>query len=144
MKRKLPTPRAEYLGPTAARLMMSDATEYHVWATFGGTANPFAQVVQVVRVATHEVPNSKWVEFALVPEAVTLTGSPLYAVPTIADEKIKCEWSDFLRLTRWRKNVGDLTPREQARIARIEVLPVAEYPVRLVAVDDPIRKQGKV
>lgn len=141
MKRKLPKlDGALYLGPSQAQQHMMNTGEYHLWAT--ATDSP--TVIRLVRKATHEVPNSKWVEFAVVPEALLLNRVPLYVSPSYAGMAVRCEWSDFLRLTRWRKTVQDLPPTDQAKIARLEPAPDAANTLRLVAVDDPIRRQRSV
>lgn len=142
MKRKLPKLDGElYLGPDGAEERITQVNEYAVWAT----ALDSSAVVRLVRVATHEVPNSKWVEFTVAPEAVLLNGKALYISPEYASLKVRCEWSDFLRLTRWRKNVQGLPSEDQAKIARLTYTNKSTQvmPVHLVAVDHPIRKGGK-
>lgn len=137
MKRKLPPIQSTlYVGPDGAQQALLNANEYHLWAT----AVDSSQVVRVVRRATHEVPNSKWVEFAVVPEAMMMHGAPLYVDPMYNGLLIRCEWSDFLRLTRWRKAVQGRAPHEQAQIAALQQSGESEYPVRLVAIDHPIRR----
>lgn len=144
MKRKLPRPRQErYLGPTRTdqALYRNDAT-YTLWAYALDTTDSKQDcLVRVTRVATHEVPGSKWVEFAFVPEAVLMTGQLLYAQPRFGKAKIKCEWSDFLRLTRWRKQVADKAPSDQGRIAELHLYDVTGDPFySLVAIDHPVRR----
>lgn len=140
MKRKLPPVTNRYLGPDMAeKTLTQDDTGFSVWATYED------QVVRVSRLRTHEVPGSKWVEFAVAPHAILLTGQRLYPHPQFANLTIRCEWSDFLRLTRWRKSVEGFPRAEQALIARLQYTnkSTAAMPLQLVAVDHPIRKTGK-
>lgn len=141
MKRKLPKIDGDlYLGPNFVKSLLNP-DEYTVWAT--GVDSP--SVIQLVRKATHEIPNSKWVEFAVVPEAILLNRSPLYASPLYAGMRVRCDWSDFLRLTRWRKNVQHLEPTQQAWIAAVTEWPThdAAHPYRLIAVDHGIRRKAR-
>lgn len=140
MKRKLPKiDTHRYLGPDQAEQALFNANEYHLWATTSDTT----QVVRMVRQATHEVPNSKWVEFRVVPVAMMLNGKPLYPDPIYEGLMVRCEWSDFLRLTRWKKAVQHCSPQEQAMIANLRRTVESEYPFRLVAVDHPIRRGAR-
>lgn len=138
MKRKLPPVMSRYLGPDMAeKTLTQDDAGFSVWAMY------LDQVVRVSRLRTHEVPGSKWVEFSVAPHAILLTGQRLYSEPLFADHTVRCEWSDFLRLTRWRKAVESFPPQEQALIARVDHKPMPVFQYALVAVDHPIRKTGK-
>lgn len=122
MKRKLPRPQSErYLGPTRTdQALHKNDDSYTLWAYAMDIADEKDDcLVRITRVATHEVPGSKWVEFAFIPEAVLMTGQLLYARPHFAKYKISCDWSDFLRITRWRKQVLDKSPEDQGRIAEV-------------------------
>lgn len=151
MKRKIPVATGWYLGPDAAAEITSpDSNAYVLWAR-AKVGDTSVGPVRIIRVATHEVPGTKWVEFEVLPELVLFSpGARLYAAPEFTDtQSLYCDWSDFLRLTRWRKQVDGHPADIQARIACVlrgdGNLPHASSGLswRLVAVDDPIRKELK-
>lgn len=115
---------------------MLDPTGYAVWAWF--TSPGTLDLVRVSRIATHEVPGSKWVEFEARPHTVLMNGTGVYAHPDFKESHIRCEWSDFLRLTRWRKALADRAPEEQACIARVKYNEELHGWV-LIAIDHPDR-----
>ena len=86
---------------------------------------------------TREIGNTKVVEYSVYPAGTLLTGSPFYAHPALANLTITCQWSDFLRLTRWRKSLAHLEPQDQGLIASIQ-RNLTVY--TLVAVDHDIRR----
>lgn len=154
MKRKLPSlsDTTRYLGPDDAHKQIAALGDtYTLWAYTMTPSDPNSintdapdgepVMVRLARVGTHEVPGSKWVEFTVLPEAVLISGGFLYASDKLAGMLVMCDWSDFLRLTRWRKQVAHLSPDLQALIARCSVSTHERGMaiLRLTAVDDPIR-----
>lgn len=153
MKRKLPklvNAQRQYHGPHLVDAVLNvDPTNFALWALTPTVSDPIrpenAAVIRVFRTKTHEVTGSKWVEFAFAPSAVLLNGSQVYLLPEFKDARIICEWSDFLRLTRWRKQVTDHPPEKQALIAHVEYAMGLSMGCKfaLRAVDHPIRKGAK-
>jgi hypothetical protein len=144
VKRKLPSTTGQYRGPEFAESVIDmNPTKYALWACVE-QAEPGAPIVRLARLQTFEVPGSKWVEFATAPTALLLNGSFLYpSYPEPKEVKLRCEWSDFLRITRWRKQVEGLPPHEQALIALVRKnsdVPVPAFDYALVANDHPIRR----
>jgi hypothetical protein len=140
LKRKLPIPLGSYQGPDAAeRLIAPDPGGFSIWAHSPLTP----AIVRLTRVATHDIPGSKWVEFALCPSALLIGGVTAYTIPDLRTASITCEWSDFLRLTRWRKRLLERPAEEQALIAQLKLEGSPDIPEseRLVlrAIDHPIR-----
>lgn len=133
MKRKLPSRRGTYPGPDGTVIPALRDTGWSLWATFGDC------VVLLARHKTHEITGTKMVEFRALPDFQLVPDGLVYADPILATASVQCDWSDFLRLTRWRKPMQSLAPSEQARIARLEPMPDSQHLLRLVAVDDPIR-----
>jgi hypothetical protein len=101
------------------------------------TAGPL--LVCLERVATHEVPGTKWVEFRILPEAIAITGERIHAHPEMVVDQVRCEWSDFLRLTRWIKDIAHLPAGERARIASLRKTYNSHVNWQLSAVDHPVR-----
>lgn len=134
MKRKLPPATSKYDGPDDTVIPLLHRGDWVLWAMFNDGP------VLVSRNKTHEVPGSKWVEFHVAPEFQLVPKGLVYADPDFATSTVRCEWSDFLRLTRWRKSIQSLAPVEQARIAKVLRVLGGEQAFRLVAVDDPIRR----
>jgi hypothetical protein len=150
MKRKIPKLKPGsmgYPGPSIEHAVLNvDPTGFSVWALAAQFSDPIdpskMSLIRVFRTKTHEVTGSKWVEFQFAPSHLLLNCSPVYLIPELKEARIICEWSDFLRLTRWRKQLIERSPSEQALIARVD--PVMGLSVgcqfALRAVDHPIRK----
>lgn len=143
MKRQLPTFRQYYVGPDSADKYLRGLGKpdpFLLWAHVDLEGQRY--YVQLERTATVETPGTKVVRFDLLPQGLLLTRVPYYAHAMLTGDA-ECDWSTFLRLTRWRKDVADYPAERQALIARLE--PIKEPPYDtwvLVAVDDDIRRKG--
>lgn len=143
MKRTLPTPRQYYVGPDSADKYLrgsASASSFLLWAHVDLEGTRY--YVQLERTNTIEAPGTKTVKFDLLPQGLLLTRVPYYAHPSLVGVA-ECDWSNFLRLTRWRKHVSEYPIEKQALIARIEPVEEPAYDTWvLVAVDDDIRRKG--
>jgi hypothetical protein len=142
MKRQLPPTKDLYYGPESVVtqcITTANPKEFALWALAYVGKEP--SLVRIVRQKTVETADSKLVFFVILPQGIFLNGVVGYSHPSLANQVV-CEWSDFLRLTRWRKGVLRRSPEEQARIAHLVHIR-ADGLWQLKAADDPIRHLAK-
>lgn len=148
MTRKIPPASRHYPSSTTASVLtLRETKEFTLYAYFDvPQVSSEELLIRLIRLSTRDDPENKtkFVLFHVAPEAVLLAGRPLYARSEFSEMQIKCEWSDFLRLTRWRKSVTDLEPKEQALIAQVVKTENPEFPYVLQAIDHPIRNRNPV
>jgi hypothetical protein len=96
-------------------------------------------LTHLIRMKTYEIPGSKWVEYRFSPAVRTIFGHEIYADPEFEFSSVRCEWSDFLRLTRWGKKIQHQPASSQALIASVRRTHNEHVDWQLVAVEHPIR-----
>lgn len=141
MKRRLPTPTKHYEGPDSVDTYLrgTDAHRtFSIWAHIEIEGQQHR--LRLERITTLERPGTKVVQFSIIPQGVLLNGRLFFAHPSL-DGLAECDWSNFLRLVRWRKAVASMPPEVQCRIARLTAQN-EEGVWGLVAVDDLIRREG--
>lgn len=140
MTRLLPPTQDLYGGPELVQLftVMPHTQEFNLWAMIVAAGSD--RLLRLIRDKTIEKENTKVVLFDILPQAVLLTGAVYYADERYR-HKVICEWSDFLRLTRWRKPLAELPPVDQALIARLDLQDNGTWQLR--AVDHPVRRMVK-
>ena len=107
-----------------------------MWATLRSAFTP----ILLTRVAVHDVPDLKWVEFRAEPQGYLADGTPWLLALGVLDRVIGCSWGDYLKLVRRKKVVGG--EERDGRLAQLipveidlaDVRPLPTWSIRVLSV----------